>query len=384
MILSRSRCGELCFPSVTADPTKVKDRDARKQRLIEVVRAYAEREGLVPGIQRFARDVGAGHHTWKGQLWASWGDFIREAGLAPGEMKQPVPEDELLVSLALLTRRDGRFPSAARLKFARSERADIPSEWTFRHRFGGQAEMLERLRAWVADRPSEYADVAAILAATEPTRPKGGEQPVEEKTSENRVGTTFISDSLIPPAVDCLPGLAAGDAEIERQCAERGLTLSVELEHRVALAFQILGLDVNELGQGAGRVADGIARCPSGRWAVIYDAKVRRGGFTLGTEDRKFREYIEHHGEELQREGIDSIYFAVISSSFDKKDLAKTREVVRLTRSKAFALVEAAALRALVELKLRTRLLDNGATLERLLASPEVVDTEAVRALERG
>jgi hypothetical protein len=54
---------------------------------------------------------------------------------------------------------------------------------------------------------------------------------------------------------------------------------------------------------------------------------------------------------------------------------------VRLTKAKAFPLVEAMAVRALVELKLRTRLLD-GEALERLFARSAIIDLDAVRALE--
>jgi len=187
---------------------------------------------------------------------------------------------------------------------------------------------------------------------------------------------------MVPPAIDCLPALSVGDPVLVRCCGERSLTPSVEFEKRVALAFFLLGMEVDELGQGAGRVADGIARHRSGRWAVIYDAKVRRGGFAMGTEDRKFREYVERHSGDLKVNGVDAIYFVVVSSSFDEADVEKAREVVRLTEAKALALVEASALRALVELKLRTRLLDSGEALERLLARTGIVGLSQVQAID--
>jgi len=363
---------------VTADPAKAKDREGRKRRLLEAVLAYVKREGVVPGIRRFAQEVGEGRHIWHGHLWASWSAFLHEAGLAPGEMTQAVPEEELLAHLAALTRQFGRFPSNAQLEFASKEQT-VPSAKTFRTRFGGQGDMLDRLRAWVADR-AEYTDVAAIVAAAAPAQRRGQVNAVPAVATPG----PSLSESLVPPAVDCLPALAAGNPDIERQCAQRGVTPSVELETRLALAFRILGLDVEGLGQGSGRVADGIARCRAGRWAVVYDAKLRRGGFVMGTEDRKFREYIERHGKDLERDGVDSIYFAVVSSFFDEGDIAKAREVVRLTKAKAFALVEAVAVRALVEMKLRTRLLDDGEALERLLARSAIIDLDAVQALEAG
>ncbi len=155
----------------------------------------------------------------------------------------------------------------------------------------------------------------------------------------------------------------------------------MELEKRVAFAFRMLGLEVSILGQGAGRVADGIAWCRPGRWALVYDAKVRRGGFVMGTEDRKFREYIERHGKDLERKGIDAIYFAVISSSFAESDLEKAREIVRRTKAKAFVLLEASALRALVELRLRTRVLEDPEVLERLFMLSKIVGLSDVQSL---
>jgi hypothetical protein len=62
--------------------------------------------------------------------------------------------------------------------------------------------------------------------------------------------------------------------------------------------------------------------------------------------------------------------------------LAKAREVVRLTKAKAFVLLEAAALRGLVELKLCTHLLDDAAAIERLIAVSGVFAATDVDALK--
>jgi len=361
---------------MTIEDSSKKREEARRRRLLDAVRRCAQRDGSVPGLRKFAEEMGEKSHLWLGNLWPSWRAFLLEAGLVAREMTQAVPEDELLAHLAALTREHARFPTSSQLKYAHVRDARFPGEKTFRTRFGGLPEMLDRLREWVGGKP-EYADVGSIVATS-----RVQTRAIASKPNEAVVVSTLLGDSFIPPVVDCLPALAIGDDAIERQCAERGVTSSVELEKRTALAFRILGLDVEGLGQGSGRVADGIARCRQGRWAVVYDAKVRRGGFVMGTEDRKFREYVERHGKELERDGVDAIYFAVVSSSFDEGDLAKAREVVRLTKAKAFVLVEAAALRALVELKLRTSVLDDSERLERLFARSAIVDLETVRAFE--
>ncbi len=331
----------------------------------------------MPGIRQFVQQTGEKPHVWAGNLWPSWRAFLDEAGLASGEMTQAVPEDDMLACLAELTREHGRFPLFAELRFAHTKRPAVPTEKTFRRRFGGQQGMIDRLREWVTGK-SEFADILKVLETVGESKPKR----IRSGSAEEQAGApSMLGGSFIPPVVDCLPALAAGDAEIERQCIAGGVELAVEFEKRVAFALQMLGLEVSVLGQGAGRVADGIARCRSGRWALVYDAKVRRAGFSMGTEDRKFREYIELHGRDLERDGIDNLYFAVVSSSFAESDLQKAREVVRRTKAKAFVLLEASALRALVEVRLRTRRLEDAAVLERFFTSTKTVGLSDVKSL---
>ena len=136
------------------------------------------------------------------------------------------------------------------------------------------------------------------------------------------------------------------------ECHKLGKDENVEFEKRVAIAFRILGFSVEELGQGSGRVADGIAKCLEGNWAIIYDAKVRAGGYKMLTEDRKFKEYIDFHGDALREQGITKVYFAVISSGFSNNDLQKALEITRLTNAKSCILLEASALIGLIEKKL--------------------------------
>jgi hypothetical protein len=353
----------------------------RKRRLLDALRARVKRDGAVPGLSKFLQEIDEKKHTFQGTLWASWGDFVREAGFEVGEFKQAIPDAALLGALADLTRRQGKFPTSAQLRYAGNNDANFPHESTLRNRFGGQSEMATRLREWLTDKP-EYLDVLQVLGnipVQTVSADAGGCATTLRETAEG----TGLSDSYVPPVVASLPGMASADPDVEQACRDRGVDLNVEFERRVGVAFRLLGFDVEGLGQGGGRVADGIARCTSGRWAVVYDAKVRRTGFALGTEDRKFREYLERHAPDLQRGGIESVYFAVVSNSFDKADVDKAREVVRLTKAKAFVLLEARALRALVDIKLRTRLLEDWAALERLLLSPGILGVERVGALER-
>ncbi len=346
---------------------------AKRERLLQAAREWIAREGTPPGLRRFAEATGEKKGTWQGILWSSWGEFLRQVGSATASFTQAIPDDALLQHLADLTRELRRFPSVAQVKVATKRRPGVPSEKTLRNRFGRVEDMLSALRAWVAERP-EYSDIAHLLEGAATTAPARATKARAAATDHSQVDV--LSDSFLPPIVASLPLLASADARAEQICAERGLALNVEFERRVGVAFALLGLNVEQLGQGTGRVADGIARCVEGRWALVYDAKVRRGGFVMGTEDRKFREYVERHAEALKREGIDKVYFTVISSSFADGDLRKANELVRQTQARACVLLPAELLRDLVDLRLRSGPAWDLVRLERVFASSAIVTRE--------
>ena len=238
--------------------------------------------------------------------------------------------------------------------------------------------MIARLLEWVALHP-DFADVGAMLASESSVSSTSRRRDVVAPARPD-IG---LSDSYVPPVVECLVDLAAGAADMLAECRAQSLEPSVEFEKRVAAAFGLLGLEVEKLGQGAGRVADGIARERSAHWAVIYDAKIRQGGYAMRTEDRKFREYIDRHAANLTRDGVDTVYFCVISSSFNERDVDAALDVVRTTKAKAFVLLEARALVAAVERSLRERVFDDRASLQRFFATTRIIresDVPDVRA----
>lgn len=342
----------------------------RKAVLVSQVRALADRLGRVPGIREFLKESGAKKHLWDGSLWPSWNAFLDEAGLATNALTQAFADDEMLLRLAQLTREHGRFPTVRELKYARVKDATIPAEKTYRNRFRTQGEMVSRLRTWVAGR-EEWRDVEPLLASAS-TDESTAETSTRAAPSPSTTAHPLLSDSFIPPVIYALPEIASGQPEVVAECRARGLDPNVEFERRVAISFQLLGLEVDRLGQGAGRVADGVAKSRIGRWGLIFDAKLRRGGFTIGTEDRKFREYIERHGKALADDGIDNVYFGVVSSAFSEKDLERAQELVHATTAKACVLIEARALRSLVELRLQGHLAD-GERLKRIVGVTRIL-----------
>ncbi|HLZ51743.1 MAG TPA: hypothetical protein VKP61_13410 [Candidatus Acidoferrum sp.] len=131
--------------------------------------------------------------------------------------------------------------------------------------------------------------------------------------------------------------------------------VSTLFEKRTADAFRCLGFEVSSLGQGTGRNADALALARHERFAVIIDAKVRTNGYVLGTEDRKFLEYARNHGAELQRQGIERVYFIVVGSSFKESDLKKLTDALADSPIRSVSLVTAPALMHMVEESIRNR-----------------------------
>jgi len=254
----------------------------------------AVRSGAPPGLTLFLKEAAllgleVDKDDWQGKLWESWGRFRREAGFEPGSMTQPLAEDALLEPLAKLTRDKNKRPTLSEIVAAHREVPGFPDKSTFLRRYGSVHTLFDRLRTWTAGRP-EYAGVVDVLAQGRRAQWK---PPRAALPPDPAQAQPLLSDAFVPPIVDSLPGLASGNPDIERVCAARGLTSSGELERRTAVALQLLGLEVKPLGQRAGgRVADGIVRSRAERWALVYDAKVRRDGYVMGTEDRKFREYL--------------------------------------------------------------------------------------------
>ncbi len=118
-------------------------------------------------------------------------------------------------------------------------------------------------------------------------------------------GLTFDSLKFIPPIVQDLIELSINEEK------------SREFEKSVNLIFTMLGFEVIDYGQGTGRNPDGIAKENQNRYAILIDAKSRKDSYKIGTEDRKFIEYIKTFSEPLRKGGFTNIYFLIVSSSFN-------------------------------------------------------------------
>jgi hypothetical protein len=193
-----------------------------------------------------------------------------------------------------------------------------------------------------------------------------------------------LPDSYVPPIVAVLPQMAKNDPKLIEAAKASGTSLERAFEKSVNAAFTILGYDAQLLGQGQGRVPDGRALDLDNSHAILWDGKVRSKGYNMGTDDRTIREYIVTQSRELKRRrSVRNIYYLVVSSYFqdDGDDLIRTLKMD--TDINEVILMEADALVAMVDMKLRdphqVTLGPDG--LQRLFTSSGILEAEDVKEM---
>lgn len=138
-------------------------RYTREQIIAAIQQVTAHDGGRPTGRLRFAAETGIQEHEWRGRYWLTWSDALKEAGFEPNVMTaQKLDDDGLLLRLALLTRRLGRFPTESHLKLERRQDPSFPSSTTFSLRFGRKSAQVERLREF-ADSTEGFADILTIV-----------------------------------------------------------------------------------------------------------------------------------------------------------------------------------------------------------------------------
>ena len=176
----------------------------------------------------------------------------------------------------------------------------------------------------------------------------------ESDPSGKAVQKTTIPDSYIPPIISILPDLAENTDEIQNVVDGTGHSVETMFENRLARAFRMIGFEVDEMGQGSGRNPDGIAKDHMHNYAIIYDAKSRQNGYSIGTSDeRQFQDYINREVPSLRAQGFRNIYFAVVSGKFSDEGRDAIRTLKIITDIQEVRLIEVEALLILLENRLR-------------------------------
>ena len=183
----------------------------------------------------------------------------------------------------------------------------------------------------------------------------GGTGIVEERTElEPGIKLDRLPESYVPPVVAIISRMASNEADLVTAAKASGVALDRAFEKHINATFTILGYDAQLLGQGQGRVPDGLAIDVDNSYAVIWDAKVRADGYSMGTDDRTIREYIMTQSRKLKKRGsLRNVYYVIVSSGFADDYDDTIRSLKMDTDVSEVCLVEADALVAMVDAKLR-------------------------------
>ena len=128
-----------------------------------------------------------------------------------------------------------------------------------------------------------------------------GKKKDDDKKSKKLVETDLLPQSYIPPIIEIIPQIALNGEDVSKAAKNSGISLEKAFEEHVNAAFKIMGFETRLLGQGKGRVPDGTAESVDDSYAIIWDSKARSSGYSMGTDDRKIREYITTESRDIKK-----------------------------------------------------------------------------------
>jgi len=251
-----------------------------------------------PSLTIFIKETGI-HKRHLEKIYGSncWTKLVSECGDEPqGFSKEKSEINEILIQWGNLTRKTGKIPAGADWRFSNCRpsiegiKASHNLNWT---------DLPYKFLELYSDK-EEWSDVTALI----PSRSINGLPDFKSIPKIERL--TFEILKFIPPILHDLVDYSVNNEDKYR-----------EFEKSVNLVFQMLGFEVTDYGQGTGRNPDGVAKENQHRYAILIDAKSRKDNYKIGTDDRKFIEYIKTFSEPLRKQGYTNIYFLVVSSGFE-------------------------------------------------------------------
>lgn len=204
---------------------------------------------------------------------------------------------------------------------------------------------------------------------------------VKSPSFPNQPDLPRLPESYIPPIVSVLVEMANNNESLIEAAKDSGTSLERAFEKHIDIVFKILGYETRLMGQGNGRVPDGFAVAKDDDYIILWDAKIRSNGYSMGTDDRTIREYITTQSRELKkRRHYKNIYYAIISSNFVSDYDEVIRSIKMETDVNEVLLMEASALVSMVDAKLRDPSVTLGSDgFQRLFSVSGVIKTQTVK-----
>ncbi|MGB8252570.1 MAG: hypothetical protein WCF08_05100, partial [Anaerolineaceae bacterium] len=226
--------------------------------------------------------------------------------------------------------------------------------------------------------PPALIRISAEKPAEEPVKPVYVSEPATERTirkSTQGVSSLSLSESYIPPVVAVLPVLASNDAQVAELCKQTGKPIEKVFKERLAILFGMLGYETKSPHEG-----HAVALCKEYPYAIIYDAKINQRAYSIGNDEPADRESIQKIGDRLRKQGFKTIYFMIISNTFNGEYDDATRTLKIETGVNEVLLVEVDALLLVLENKLRDSDINLGPShIQKLLAASGLLTKDTVR-----
>lgn len=299
-----------------------------QEELINLYKELREHLGHQPSFKEFCSESGVQRYAIESAFGSgAFSKLVTASGDMPQSFrKEKANLDDVFIQYGNLVRKLDKLPFALDWNF---HKCKPKTGGLYEHHGIKWSEMPYKFLEFASSNP-EWQDVVDIIPQKEQT-------VVSKNNFENRV--TFESQKFLPPIVHDFISLSKDDKQ------------SLEFEKRTNLIFQMLGFDVDEFGQGTGRNPDGVAKASQYQYAILLDAKARKESYSMGTEDRKFIEYIKKHTPILAKTGHGIVYFLIVSSSFDS-DFEKARANIKIETNVVTSLISAKSLLKILSKKI--------------------------------
>ncbi|MFM7024197.1 MAG: restriction endonuclease FokI C-terminal domain-containing protein [Flavobacteriales bacterium] len=236
----------------------------------------------------------------------AYSKLVKECGDVPNVFAKPKSDlEQTLIQWGNLAREMKALPAASDWLYKKLK----PTSSRLQDAHGFKWSDIQYKFLELFSDKEEWKDIIALIP------PRLANDQSISKSIPKVDGLNFETLKFIPPIVQDLIDSSLNEEK------------SREFEKSVNLVFQMLGFEVTDYGQGTGRNPDGIAKENQNRYAILIDAKSRRDNYKIGTEDRKFIEYIKTFSEPLRKSGFTNIYFLVVSSGFDTVSLTAIKNI---------------------------------------------------------
>jgi len=283
-----------------------------KEDIIQEYKNLKAHLGHSPSNKEFLAETGIDQRIL-GKLFGGspYSKLVMECGDTPNVFnKQGTQIEHILTQWGTLVRKFGKIPPSVEWEHNNYKPTVDAIRKTHKLRWN---EFSIKFLEYFSNNP-EWLDVVHMIPIEKATL-----RAIQIAPITKIEGVEYEYDKYIPPIVRDLQELS-----FDKERAN-------EFEKKLCLLFQMLGFEIDYYGQGTGRNPDLIAKSIKEHYAVIIDAKARTDSYKIGTEDRKFIEYINTYKPTLLGRGMNIIYFLVVSSKFDSASDTALKNISKAT-----------------------------------------------------